>query len=80
MEGKNSPTQVVDIDDPDIPQHPSLIAPETALKVPVDPEGPTQVSTPTIEGPQRSTIVRSQPDTYTHSMTVKMYAYVMTQL
>ena len=76
MEGQDSPPQVVEIDDPEIPQDPSLIAPE----VPADPDGPTQVSTPSTEGPHRSTSVRSQPDTHTPSMTGKRYEYSMTQL
>ena len=44
MEGQETPPQVVDIYDPDIPQYPSLMAPE----VPADPDGPTQVLTPYI--------------------------------
>ena len=42
--GKSPPPQIVDIDDPDIPQDPSLIIPE----VPDDQYGPTQVLTPEI--------------------------------
>ena len=43
MEGQDPPTQVIEINDPDIPQYPIIIAPETALDVPADPEGPTKV-------------------------------------
>ena len=76
MEGQEAPKQVVEIDDSNTSQDPSLIAPE----VPADPDGPTQVSTPSTEGPHRSTSVRSQPDTHTPSMTGKRYEYSMTQL
>ena len=55
--GQYDPLKVVDIDDPDIPQDPSLIVPETALEVPSNPEGTTLVSTPDTEGPHISTIV-----------------------
>ena len=54
MEGKEPPPNVVEINDTDIPQDPSLIA----LKVPDYPDGPTQVSSPSIEGPHRSTRFR----------------------
>ena len=54
MEGQEDPSQVVEINDTEIPQDPSLIAPE----VPSEPDGPTQVSTPATEGPHRSTRVR----------------------
>ena len=74
--GKSPPPQIVDIDDPDIPQDPSLISP----KVYDEPDGPTQVLITATEGPFRSTIVRSQPDTYAPSMTVKRYEYSMIQL
>ena len=76
MEGQEDPQQVVDINGPNIPQDPSLIAPE----VPADPYGPTQVSSLATEGPLRSTIVRSQPDAYVPSMIGKSYEYAMTQL
>ena len=55
MEGQESPSQIDDIDDNEIPQDPSLIAPE----VPADTYGTTQVSAPSIEGPHISTKVRS---------------------
>ena len=55
IEGQESPPQFVDINDPDIPQDPSLIAPE----VPADTYGTTQVSAPSTEGPHISTKVRS---------------------
>ena len=45
MEVQEAPTQVFDINDPDIPQDPSLIAPE----VPAELDGPTQASTPDTE-------------------------------
>ena len=54
MEGKEPPPNVVEINDTDIPQDPSLIA----LKVPDYPDVPTQVSSPSIEGPHRSTRFR----------------------
>ena len=50
------------------------------LEVPVDPDRSTQVSTPDTEGPRRYTQVRSQPDTYTSSMTGKRYEYGMIKL
>ena len=74
MEGQESPPQVSDINDPNIPQNPSLIA----LEVPSDSDVPTQVSAPATEVPRRSTIVISQPDAYAPSMTVKSYKYAMT--
>ena len=74
MKGQEAPTQVVEIDNPDIPQATSIIA----LEVPSDPDGPTQVSTLTTEGPCRSTRVRSQPYTYAPIMTGKKYEYAMT--
>ena len=46
MEGQDPPPQVVTIDDPVIPQDPSRIAPETAMEVPDEPDGPTQFSKP----------------------------------
>ena len=76
MEGKEAPSQVVEINDPNIPQYPSIIVPE----FPSEPDGPTQVSTPATEGPRRSTRVISQPDTYAPSMTGKSYYYAMTQI
>ena len=72
----HAPPQVVDLDDHDIPQDPSLIAPE----VPTEPDGPTRFSTLATEGPRRSTRVKYQPDTYTPSMTGKRYEYGMIQL
>ena len=66
---KSPPPQVVEIDDPEIPQDPSLITPE----VPADPDGPTQVLTLATEGPHRPTRVRTQPDIYSPSMTGKRY-------
>ena len=69
MEGQEPPPQVVEINDPDIPQDPNLIV----LEVPSDPDEPTQVSTLTTEGPRISTRVRPQPDTYTPIMTGKRY-------
>ena len=45
MEGQDALPKVIDIYDPEIPQDPSLIAPKTALEVPADPDGLTQVST-----------------------------------
>ena len=76
MEGQEPPPQVVEINDPDIPQDPSLIAPE----VPAEIYGPTQASTPDTEGPHRFTRVRSQPDVYAPGITGKRYEYSMTQL
>ena len=76
MEGQDPPPQVVEIDDPEIPQHPSLAAPEVLADLDV----PIQVSTLAAELPRISTRVRSQPDTYTPSMTGKRYEYAMTQL
>ena len=76
MGGQEDPPQVVEIDDPDIPQDPSLIA----MQVPAEPDVPTQVLRLATESPRRSTIVRSQPDTYAPSMTVKRCEYSMTQL
>ena len=46
MEWKEPSSQVFDIDDTNIPQYPSLIDPE----VPAEPDGPTQVLTPSTEG------------------------------
>ena len=40
------PPKIINIDDPDIPQDPSLIMPD----VPDDKDGPTQVLTPEIYG------------------------------
>ena len=60
MEGQEPPPQVVDINDTNIPQDPSLITKE----LPAEPYGRTQVSTQTTEGPCRSTRVRFQLDTY----------------
>ena len=59
--------QVVEIDDPGIPQATSL----TTLDIPADPDGTKQVSTLAIEGSRRYTRARSQPDTYAHSTTRK---------
>ena len=72
----HAPPQVVDLDDHDIPQDPSLIAPE----VPTEPDGPTRFSTLATEGPRRSTRVKYQPDTYIPSMTGKGCEYYMTQI
>ena len=55
MEGKEPPPQVIEINDTDIPQYPSLID----LEVPGDTDGTTQVSTLEIDGLHRSTRVRS---------------------
>ena len=74
-EWQESP-QVVEIDDPEIPQDPSLIAPE----VTAEPDGPIQVSAPATEGPHISTRVRSQLDAYAPSMKGKRCEYTMTQL
>ena len=76
MEGQEVPPNIVEIDDPDIPQDPNIIAPEYLD----DPDGRTQVSTPAKEGPRRSTIVSSQPEIYAPIMTVKRYEYAMTQI
>ena len=76
MEGQEPPPQVVEINDPDIPQDPSIIAPE----VPADIDGPTQFSTPATQGLLIYTRVRSQLDIYAPIMTGKMYEYAMTQL
>ena len=76
MEGQEPPPQCFEIDDPDIPQDPSTIVPE----FPADPDGPTQVSTPTTEGQHRYTRVRSQPDIYTPSIIGKRYKDTMTEL
>ena len=76
MEGQEAPKQVVEIDDSNTSQDPSLIAPE----VPADPDGPTKISTPATEGSHISTRFISQPDTYTPSMTGKRYGYAMKQL
>ena len=42
MEGKEAPLQLVDVDDPNIPQDSIIVLSE----VPAGPNGPTQVSTP----------------------------------
>ena len=76
MEGQESPSQIDDIDDHEIPQDPSLIAPE----VPADSDGPTKILTPEKEVPSRSTRVRTQTDTNAPSMIGKRYEYIMTQL
>ena len=76
MEGQDPPQQVVKIDDPKIPQDPSLIA----LEVPAETDGLTQVLTPATEGPHRSTRVMSQTDTYAPIMTGKRYEYIRTKL
>ena len=76
MEGKETPPKAGDIYDPDIPQDPIIIA----LEVPADPDGATQVSKPSTGETHRYTRVRSQPDTYSPSMTGKRYEYAMTQL
>ena len=63
------------MDDPYISQYPSLIAPE----FPDDPYRPTQVLTPSTEGPRRSKVVRSQPYNYSPSMIGKkvwIYHYI----
>ena len=67
MEGQETPSKDVDVNDPDITQDQSIIASE----VPDDPYLPTEVSTLATEGTCRSTIVRSQPDTYAPSMVDK---------
>ena len=69
MEGQEPPPQVVEINDPVIPQDPSLIV----LDVPADPDEPTKVSTLTTEGPHIYTRVIPQPYTYTPIMTGKRY-------
>ena len=69
MEVQEAPTQVFEINDPGIPQDPSLMAPE----VPAELDGPTQDSTPDTEGTHRFTRVGSQPDAYTPCITVKRY-------
>ena len=74
MEGQESPPKVVEIDDPNIPQDPSLITPD----IPAEPDGSIKVLTLSIEGPCRFKRVRSQPDTYSPSMTGKIYEYSMT--
>ena len=74
MEGQESPPKVVEIDDPNIPQYPSLITPD----IPAEPDGSIQVSTLAIEGPCRFKRVRSQRDTYSPSMTGKIFEYYMT--
>ena len=76
MEVQEASTQFFEINDPDIPQDPSLIAPE----VPTELDGPTQASTPDTEVPHRFTRVRSQPDAYAPGITGKRYEYSMTQI
>ena len=66
------PPQVVEIDDPDNPHDPNLIAPETEMEVPDETDGTRQVSTLATEWQCISTRVRSQPDTYTPITTGKI--------
>ena len=46
IEGQDSPLQVIEIGDPNIPQYSSPNALEIALDIPSEPEGPTHISTP----------------------------------
>ena len=76
MERQEAPPQFVVINDPDIPQDPSI----TAREVPDEPDGPTHVSAPATEGPRRPIRVISQPDAYAPRMTGKMYVHAMTKI
>ena len=76
MEGQDPPPQFFEINDSDIPQDPSIIA----LEVSAEPDGPTQISEQSTEGPCRTKIVISQPDAYTPSTTGKRYGYAIEQL
>ena len=73
MSGQESPSQLIDIGDHDIPQDLSLIAPKTALDIPTGPEVSTRISLPATEGPHIYTRVIPQPYTYTPIMTGKRY-------
>ena len=72
--GKTPPQQVVEINNIDIPQDPSLIE----LEVHAEPYGPIQVSTPSKEGTQRNKRFISQLATYAHRIIGERYEYALT--